>query len=36
MDFTGHPMRGFVFVSPAACNSEEAVATWVKWGAEFV
>ena len=36
MDFTGHPMRGFVFVSPAACDSEEAVAMWVKWGAEFV
>lgn len=36
MDFTGRPMKGFVFVSPAACDSEEAVAAWVEWGAEFV
>lgn len=36
MDFTGRPMKGFVFVSPAACDSEEAVAAWVEWSAEFV
>lgn len=36
MDFTGRPMKGFVFVSPAACDSEEAIAAWVEWGAKFV
>lgn len=36
MNFTGRPMKGFVFVSPAACDTEEAVAAWVQWGAEFV
>lgn len=33
MDFTGRPMRGFVFVGPAACKTKEAVAAWVRWGA---
>ena len=36
MDFTGRPMKGFVFVGPAACSTEEAVAAWVELGAEFV
>jgi len=36
MDFTGRPMKGFVFVSPAACDTQEAVAAWVEWGAEFL
>jgi len=29
MDFTGRPMKGFVFVGAAACDTEEAVAQWV-------
>ncbi|MCI0340425.1 MAG: TfoX/Sxy family protein [Planctomycetales bacterium] len=36
MDFTGKPMRGYVFVSPAGLRSAAALAGWVKWGAEFV
>jgi TfoX/Sxy family transcriptional regulator of competence genes len=36
MDFTGRPMKGYVFVEPAGCRSEKAVNLWVERGAEFV
>ncbi|MGQ0504687.1 MAG: TfoX/Sxy family protein [Myxococcaceae bacterium] len=36
MDFTGRPMKGYVFVAPAGCRTDAAVAAWAKWGAEFV
>lgn len=36
MDFTGRPMTGYVFVGPRGCNSSKAVASWVRWSAEFV
>ncbi len=36
MDFTGRPMKGFVFVGPAACGTDEAVTAWVELGADFV
>ena len=32
MDFTGRPMKGFVFIGPAACDTREAVAAWVRSG----
>ena len=30
MDFTGRPMRGFVFVEPAGLNSEKDLAFWLE------
>jgi len=36
MDFTGRPMRGYVYVSPEGTGTVEAVAFWVERGAEFV
>jgi hypothetical protein len=30
MDFTGRPMKGYVFVEPAGCCTEEAVRCWVE------
>jgi len=36
MDFTGRPMKGYVFVEPAACKSAKALAAWLARGAEFV
>jgi TfoX/Sxy family transcriptional regulator of competence genes len=35
MDFTGRPMKGFVFVGPAGMRTEAALAKWVRRGAEF-
>jgi TfoX N-terminal domain len=36
MEFTGKPLRGFVFVQPAGVTSQRAVDTWVKRGLHFV
>ena len=36
MDFTGRPMKGYVFVGSAACHDNKAVKTWVDRGADFV
>ena len=30
MDFTGKPLKGFVFVLPAGCATQRAVDAWVK------
>jgi hypothetical protein len=35
MDFTGKPLRGFVFVAPTAIAGDRALKAWVKRGAEF-
>lgn len=32
MDFTGKPMKGFVFVSPEGFESERALEEWVQLG----
>jgi TfoX/Sxy family transcriptional regulator of competence genes len=34
MDFTGHAMKGFVFVSPAGIESDQLLERWVSWGIE--
>ncbi len=34
MDFTGRPMKGFVFVSPAGTDSDESLAGWVELAAD--
>jgi len=36
MDFTGRPMKGYVFVEPGGCRSVEAVKTWTSRGQDFV
>lgn len=35
MDFTGRPLRGFVFVSHNGCKTDKALATWVRRAADF-
>jgi hypothetical protein len=34
-DFTGRPMKGWLFVGPEATNEDEAFAGWVDAGADF-
>ncbi len=36
MDFTGRPMKGFVFVDSAGLESDEQLTEWVDRGLEFV
>ena len=35
MDFTGRPMRGFVFVEPEAVDSDKDLEYWVKLCLDF-
>jgi TfoX/Sxy family transcriptional regulator of competence genes len=35
IDFTGRPMRGFVYVGPEGLGSEPALRRWVDRGAAF-
>jgi len=35
MDFTGRPMRGYVFVSALGCEAVGSVEGWVHKGLEF-
>jgi hypothetical protein len=32
MDFTGKPLRGFLFVSPPGFRTEKALQTWLSYG----
>lgn len=36
MDFTGKPMKGFVYVDPAGFASDEALRSWVGLSLDFV
>lgn len=36
MDFTGRPMKGYVYVEPESCREPEALATWLERALEFV
>jgi hypothetical protein len=36
MDFTGRPMRGYVFVDPPGCEDDAALADWVERCHHFV
>lgn len=36
MDFTGRPMRGYVFVGPGGTRTEKAIKRWVDQGGTFV
>ncbi len=35
MDFTGRPMKGFVYVEPAGLEREVDLKTWVQRGVDF-
>lgn len=35
MDFTGRPMRGFVYVEPPGYRSEASLRVWIRSGLEF-
>ena len=36
MDFTGRPMRGFIYVLPQGLATQRGVDAWVRRGLEFV
>lgn len=36
MDFTGRPMKGFLFVSPDGLDTDAEIEEWIKLGIEFV
>ena len=36
MDFTGRPMRGFVYVDPAGFSSDAQIRAWIRRGLHFV
>jgi TfoX/Sxy family transcriptional regulator of competence genes len=36
MDFTGRPMKGFVFVALAGCSSDRDLKSWTQRGLDFV
>ena len=36
MDFTGRPMKGYVFVAPAGFKDDRDLAAWVERGRAFV
>jgi TfoX/Sxy family transcriptional regulator of competence genes len=36
MDFTGRPMKGYVFVGPAGCRTTRALSPWIERSLAFV
>ncbi len=36
MDFSGRPMKGFIYVSPKGVETEKMLSAWIKMGADFV
>ena len=35
MDFTGRPMKGFVYVDPAGVSNDASLQKWLSFGIEF-
>lgn len=35
MEFTGKPLKGFVFITEAGCNSEKKLAHWIQLCLDF-
>ena len=35
MDFTGRPMRGYIFVTPEGCDKEEDLEYWIDLCLQF-
>lgn len=36
MDFTGKPLKGYVYVAPEGTDEDTELAKWVNWCADFV
>ena len=36
MDFTGRPMKGYVYIDPPAIAEDRDLMAWVSWCAEYV
>ncbi len=36
MDFTGRPLKGFVFVDPAGFRTDRSLKKWIKLAVDFV
>lgn len=36
MDFTGKPMKGFIYVEPAGVETDEALHEWIAFATRFV
>ena len=36
MDFTGRPMKGYVYIDPPAISTDPDLKAWVLWCVEFV
>ncbi len=36
MDFTGRPLRGFVYVAPGGYETDKDLAEWIRLGTNFV
>lgn len=36
MDFTGRPMKGYVYVDPAGLTEDRDLAAWVQWCVDYV
>jgi TfoX/Sxy family transcriptional regulator of competence genes len=36
MDFTGRPMKGYVYIDPPAIATDQDLKAWVLWCVEFV
>ena len=36
MDFTGKPMKGFVYVDPQGFKTEKTLSAWVSLGSDYV
>jgi TfoX/Sxy family transcriptional regulator of competence genes len=35
MDFTGRPLKGFIYVGPEGCQTEKELSQWIEHGVEF-
>jgi hypothetical protein len=35
MDFTGRPLKGFVFVGPSGCRTEKSLFNWITGAVEY-
>lgn len=35
MDFTGRPLKGFVFVGPGGYRTAATLSKWIRWGIDF-
>ena len=36
MDFTGRPMKGYVYIDPPAIVDDAQLAAWVSWCVQYV